>query len=524
MADAMPALLMEDIRKSFGAVTVLKGITFDVFPGEVHALLGENGAGKSTLMKILMGIHPPTSGRYLVGGQEVNFASPSEAQKNRVSMVYQEFGLVPHLSVTENILIGRLPTRLGIVDWAKARETARSALEQVGSSVDPKAMVEDLKVADQQEVEIARALSYDPLIYVMDEPSAALSRAEIESLYKLVRMLQDRGVAIVYISHKLEEVLDLADRVTILRDGVVAGTHAVADLTTRMIVEEMTGRTVEDVQSAEARPVTDDAEPLLELRHLSYPPFFEDLNLTVPKGKIVGVAGVIGAGKTEIAQVVFGSHPPNATIEGDVVLAGEPIPRLGHGPNKARALGIGFVGEDRKAEGFVAGQSVSFNTVLPALKRVSSIGYLLSARLKSLVQTSIDQVRLRPAEPNKLMDELSGGNQQKVVIAKWLAAGSQLILLDEPTRGIDVGARQEIYDLMRQQAAENGTGVLLLSSDMREILLASDEIYVIVQGRITRRMSPSDTTEHELIEMTLVRGERQGNGASSPHGEAARVS
>ena len=512
MADRRPALQMVNITKSFGSVEVLKGISFDVYPGEVHALLGENGAGKSTLMKILMGIHAKTSGRYLVDGVEVGFSGPADAQRNRVSMVYQEFGLVPYLSVTENIFMGRLPTAFGRVQWKQARQMTLAALAQVGSSVDPDKLVGDLKVADQQEVEIARALSYDPLIYIMDEPSAALSRVEIQNLYELVRLLKSKGVAIVYISHKLEEVFDLADRVTILRDGYVAGTHSTSDLTMATIVEEMTGRSIEATLRDEHRKPASDGEPLLEVKALTYEPFFEDVSITVPKGKIVGVAGVVGAGKSELARAIFGALPPNALVTGGLRFDGRDLRPSRMAPNKSRSLGIGFVTEDRKAEGFVPGQPVSFNILLPALRRVNALAFLLAGRMSQVVTRAIDEVKLRPRDPGKLVDELSGGNQQKVVIAKWLAAESRLIILDEPTRGIDVGARQEIYELMRKQAAENGAGMLVLSSDMREILVACDEIYLMVQGRIIDKIDPAAVTEHELIEMTLVR-----EGAANVH-------
>ena len=361
-------------------------------------------------------------------------------------------------------------------------------------------------------VEIARALSYDPLIYIMDEPSAALSRVEIQNLYELVRLLKSKGVAIVYISHKLEEVFDLADRVTILRDGYVAGTHSTSDLTMATIVEEMTGRSIEATLRDEHRKPASDGEPLLEVKALTYEPFFEDVSITVPKGKIVGVAGVVGAGKSELARAIFGALPPNALVTGGLRFDGRDLRPSRMAPNKSRSLGIGFVTEDRKAEGFVPGQPVSFNILLPALRRVNALAFLLAGRMSQVVTRAIDEVKLRPRDPGKLVDELSGGNQQKVVIAKWLAAESRLIILDEPTRGIDVGARQEIYELMRKQAAENGAGMLVLSSDMREILVACDEIYLMVQGRIIDKIDPAAVTEHELIEMTLVR-----EGAANVH-------
>jgi ABC-type sugar transport system ATPase subunit len=496
------ALSMAGIRKSFGDVAVLKDVSLEVRAGEVRALLGENGAGKSSLMKILMGVYQPDAGSYVVGGRPVHFANPAAAQRNRVSMVYQEFGLVQYLSVAENILMGRLPTRLGRIDWKAARTRASSILARIGSTVAPDAIVGDLKVADRQEVEIARALSYDPLVFIMDEPSSALSRVEVDNLYALVRALKRQGVAIIYITHKLEEVFALADRVTILRDGGVVGTWDTATLDVPTIVERMTGRPVgTDVSHLDkSRP---DAAPLLEVSHLSAGSLFQDVSLTVERGTIVGIAGLIGAGKSELARALVGIVPPAVKVEGAVRLAGAPVDIGAMTPNRARALGIGFVSEDRQAEGIVQEQPVQFNIALPALGRVSTLFTVIRGKARALALAIMDEVGLRPRDPDKQVSLLSGGNQQKVVIGKWLAARSKLLILDEPTRGIDVGARQEIYDVMRRQAKANGLGVLLLSSDLREVLVASDRILVMVEGRITGELAPEEATERALLERVM---------------------
>jgi ABC-type sugar transport system ATPase subunit len=498
---------MVGISKSFGTISVLNDVSLELRAGEVHALLGENGAGKSSLMKILMGVHQPSGGQLILGGRPVRFANPADAQRNRVSMVYQEFGLVPTLSVTENIFLGRLPTRLGRIDWPRARADAAALLARIGSRVSCEAIVDDLKVADQQEVEIARALSYDPLVFIMDEPSSALSRVEVENLYGLVRVLKKSGIAIVYITHKLDEVFALANRVTILRDGKVAGTFGIRDLDMKTLVECMTGKPVGADAIRESAEVSN-AGNIIELEGFAAERMFSAVNFAVGKGSVVGVAGVIGAGKSELARAIVGALPEGTDVRGKMVFLGRAVDPRTMTPNRARRLGIGFVSEDRQAEGIVQGQSVQFNIVLPALNRVST-GFLtaVGAALQ-LVLSIMDGVGLRPREPAKLVRLLSGGNQQKVVIGKWLAAQSKFLILDEPTRGIDVTARQEIYDVIRRQARDEGVGVLLLSSDMREILVASDRILIMVQGRITREVAPHQVTERELLDMIMPVGVR----------------
>ena len=500
-------LNMVGISKSFGPVAVLNDVNLELRAGEVHALLGENGAGKSSLMKILMGVHQPDRGQLVLGGRPVRFANPADAQRNRVSMVYQEFGLVPTLSVTENIFLGRLPTQFGRIDWPRARADAATLLARIGSRVSCEAIVGDLKVADQQEVEIARALSYDPLVFIMDEPSSALSRVEVDNLYGLVRVLKKSGIAIVYITHKLDEVFALANRVTILRDGKVAGTFGIRDLDMKTLVESMTGKPVSaDAirESAEASNVGN----IIELEEFAAERMFSAVNFAVGKGSVVGVAGVIGAGKSELARAIVGALPKDVDVGGKVVFQGAAVDPRTMTPNRARRLGIGFVSEDRQAEGIVQGQSVQFNIVLPALNRVST-GFLTAlGAARQLALSIMDVVGLRPREPAKLIRLLSGGNQQKVVIGKWLAAQSKFLILDEPTRGIDVTARQEIYDVIRRQARDEGVGVLLLSSDMREILVASDRILIMVQGRITREVAPHEITERELLDMIMPVGVR----------------
>lgn len=500
------ALKMTNVNKSFGGVQVLYDVNFDVRAGEVHALLGENGAGKSVLMKTLMGVHRPDTGDYIVAGKNVRFNNPTEAQRNRVSMVYQEFGLVKYLTVAENIFMGRLPSRRGMIRWGYTRKRAAEVLKSLGSDLPPSAVVGDLKVADQQEVEIARALSYDPVVFVMDEPSAALSYDEIGHLYELVNTLRDQGVAIVYITHKLNEVFDIANRCTVIRDGRIVGTYDISELDLSTLVEKMTGKQV----SAEIVREDTYKKPKANIIELSGmeakekdKELYSSVNLKVGKGEIVGVAGQIGAGKTELGKTIFGALPKTFTIKGEMVFDGEEVDLKKLNPSVAKRMGIGFVTEDRQSEGIIVEQSVLFNTILPAFQRVTR-GFVIIGRMaRELVRGVIKDVALRPPEPNRLVKFLSGGNQQKVVIGKWLAAESRLLILDEPTRGVDVGAREEIYEVVRQQARENGLGVLLLSSDLREIMIAADRILVMRLGKITHEVLPHQTSERQLLHFVL---------------------
>lgn len=501
------ALKMTGVNKSFGGVRVLKDVDFQVYKGEVHGLVGENGAGKSVLMKTLMGVHRPDSGLYVVGGKEVSFHSPAEAQRQHVSMVYQEFGLVQYLSVAENIFMGRLPSRRGLIQRGKAYEESRKLLEMLGSKVPPRATIADLKVADQQEVEIARALSYDPVVFIMDEPTSALSFDEIRDLFKLIRSLRDKGVAIVYISHKLDEVFEITDRVTVIRDGVIVSTDKSSKIDPSTLMERMTGKKIsaEIVREAVVKKVE---ENILELQDFEAKGFFSDINLTVGKKEIVGVAGLLGAGKTELGKAIFGALPKTVPVTGKYIFEGKEVDFKTLTPARAKKMGIGFVTEDRHSEGMIAEQSVSFNVTLPALSRVTRRAVVIGRRALELVRSVIKAVVLRPPEPGRLVKLLSGGNQQKVVIGKWLAAQAELLMLDEPTRGVDVGAREEIYDVITQ-LAKGGIGVLLLSSDLREIIRVSDRIVVMRRGRIIRELLPHETSEGNLL--ALVLGEEATN-------------
>jgi ABC-type sugar transport system ATPase subunit len=366
-------------------------------------------------------------------------------------------------------------------------------------------MVGKLKVAAQQEVEIARALSYDPAVFIMDEPTAALSYDEVSHLYELINILRRRGVAIVYITHKLDEVFDIADRVTVIRDGSIVGTYGIADLHASLLVEKITGKKV----SAEIHSDKTYRKPrvnILEIQDLGSEGLFSSISLTVGKGEIVGIAGLIGAGKTELAKAIYGALPKSCHVSGRIILDGEELDVESNDPYNATKMGIGFVTEDRQAEGIVPEQSVLFNVILPAFSKVAKVMVIIDRLAQNLVRRVIGDVNLRPPEPRKLVKFFSGGNQQKVVIGKWLAAQSKFLILDEPTRGVDVGAREEIYSVVRHQAGK-GLGVLLLSSDLREIMLAADRILIMRLGRIVAEVMPHEISDTQLLH--LVMGEKR---------------
>lgn len=496
---------MSDISKFFGGVQVLHAVSFDVCKGEVHAIVGENGAGKSTLMKILMGVYPADGGKYFLNGKETKFSSPFDAQRNSISMIYQEFGMASLLSVAENISLGKLPLkRFGLIDWPKVNERASEMLQMIGSEIPLNELVGSLPKSQQQEVEIARALFHNPVILIMDEPSSALSYKEISHLYKLINMLRDRGVGIIYISHKLEEVFEIADRVTILRDGFKVTTQNINELKIEEVMEMITGKRMElhpHTRSEFGRKKSP-RKNVIELEHFGVEDLFYDINMTVKEKEIVGVAGLIGAGKTELAKAIFGALPKDSHVTGRYIFEGEEVKAQSINSHKAIRMGIGLVTENRQSEGLLSEQSVLFNVTLTALNRLSRFFILLRKGMAELVKSIIKDVQLRPPEPDKLVKFLSGGNQQKTVIGKWLASQSKLLILDEPTCGVDVGARQEIYALIRAQARQ-GAGVLIFSSDVREILEISDRILIMRKGRIVSQVLPQEVLEEGLLDLML---------------------
>ena len=488
----MSALLeMRSITKRFPGVVALDGVDFELERGEVHVLLGENGAGKSTLVKMLAGAYRPDEGEILLDGEAASISSATDAQKLGISTIYQEFNLVPQFPVAENIFLGRQPRRFGFVDRRKMREEARKLLDRMKVLVDPDALVSNLGVAQRQMVEIAKALSLNARILIMDEPTASLSGQEVERLFEIVRGLKEEEVAMIFISHHLEEVSAIGDRVTVLRDGKVVD-RVPASTKHSELVRMMVGRSVE-AQFPRRRPEV--GEVLLEVKNLSRERVLEDVSFSLRAGEVVGVAGIVGAGRTELARAIFGADPGDA---GEVWVEGRRMER--GDPREAKRRGMGFVTEDRQGQGIVPPLSVAENLGLASLERNTHVGLVNRREQRKQARKMIEDLNIRTPGPEQEIRFLSGGNQQKTVIGKWLLADSKVLIMDEPTRGIDVGAKVEIYELMNE-LTQNGAGILMISSDLPEVLGMSDRILVMSGGRITGELSVEEANGENIMEL-----------------------
>ena len=460
----------------------------------MHALLGENGAGKSTLMRVLSGACTRDAGEILLDGQPVSLQSPRDAQALGISTIYQEFNLVPQLSAAENIFLGREPLRFaGIVNRRRLRDEAARLLESLGTTIDPSARVKDLSVAEQQMVEVAKALSLDARILIMDEPSSALTESEIDQLFAAIGRLTSRGVSVIYISHRMEELSRVGHRATVMRDG-----RHIATLPLPAPIPELVRLMVDrDVADHFPTPSRARGTELLRVEHVSRGPRLRDVSVTVYRGEILGVAGLLGAGRTELARVIAGADIPE---QGRILLDGQPV-RL-RAPSDAIRAGIGLVPEDRKRHGIVPSQSVAANFALPQLPRLSRVGVISKRREQHLAARWIADLRIKTPTPATRVLTLSGGNQQKVVLGKWLAAGADVLIVDEPTRGIDVAAKMEIYQLLDRLAAD-GAAILMISSDLPEILGMSDRVLVMHQGRVQALYERHEATQARVLHAAL---------------------
>ena len=493
VTQAPPILEIKGITKTFPGVTALDDVSFDCLPGEVHALVGENGAGKSTLMKILSGAYLPDRGTLTLRGQEVVFRHPNEALKAGISTIYQEFNLLADRSVAQNIFLGREPMQGPFVNqYAMIRRTSE-LLEGLGVEIDPRVQVGTLRVAQQQVVEIAKALSLKADIVLMDEPTAALSLHEVESLLNLVRRLKERGITVIYISHRLDEVFSVADRVTVLKDGRLVATKPVSAVTRRDLVSLMVGRDLDILFPAKANQDTEE-QVLFEVKNLYVSDFLKDINFQVKRGEIVGIAGLEGSGRTFLARALFGAE---RISRGEVILQGKPLHI--NSPLAAIKAGIGFISEDRKREGLALSLSIRANMALASLEKRQILGWILSGIERKTIRDLSQSLELHAASTQVEAQYLSGGNQQKVVLAKWLATEAKLLIFDEPTRGIDVGAKASIHQLMRNLASQ-GVGVLMISSELPEVLGMADRILVMRQGTIEREFFGDDLTEQQIME------------------------
>jgi ribose transport system ATP-binding protein len=519
-----PLVAMHGVAKSFPGVRALDGCSFELFAGEVHALVGENGAGKSTLMKVLAGVHRADQGTIRVAGREVAIASPRAARDLGISIIHQELSLLPHLTVAQNLFIGREPRRLRfLVDDRATIEQARALLDRLGIRLDPRARVGELSVARQQMVEIARALSLDARVLIMDEPTAALTDAEVAELFRITRGLRAGGVGIVHISHRLEELPVISDRITVMRDGRTIETLATRDASIEQIIRLMVGRDLHDAapaipDGAGREPGREDArEIVLELRGVSRGRALRDISFVLRRGEIVGMAGLIGAGRTEVARAIFGADRIDA---GEIRVRGRTV-RI-RSPRDAVRHGIAYLSEDRKRFGLALGMDVESNLVLATLRRfLGWLGTVRTGQTQATARRYVDALRIRTPSLRQRARNLSGGNQQKIVIGKWLAAESEILLFDEPTRGIDVGAKREIYRLLDELAAQ-GKSILMISSELPEVLRMSHRILVMCEGRITGEL-PGGASQEDIMTLATQRtaaAARARISAEDGHGPA----
>ena len=482
-------LEMKGIGKTFPGVKALEGVNLTIREGQVHALLGENGAGKSTLIKILSGAYSKDEGEIFFEGQPVEIKAPHDAQALGISTIYQEFNLAPHLTIAENIFLGHLPKKGGLVDWATVRTRSKEILDGLGVTLSVDTPISALAVAEQQLVEIAKALNRKTRILIMDEPSAVLGEQDLEKLFEVVRTLQASGIGIVYISHRLKEIFELADEVTVLKDGRYVDTKLVSEVTMDDLVKLMIGRDLQDVYP---KRIAQPGEVLLEVNNVSRSKLVHDVSFKLHAGEIVGFAGITGSGRTEVVRTIFGADP----YSGEMKISGQPYkPRS---PQDAIHHGVALVTEDRKRQGLLLKLSVTSNTTITGLKQLCRFGLIRLRAEVDLVKEMIKQLSIKTPSPNFLVVNMSGGNQQKVILARWLTVGTRIFIMDEPTRGIDVGSKSEIYQIMADLTAK-GVGIIMISSELPEILGMSDRIMVMRQGTIVKELSRAEASEEAIM-------------------------
>jgi len=490
---------MEGIEKTFPGVHALKQCRFELRSGEVHALLGENGAGKSTLMKILSGVYPKDAGKIIYKGKEVEIPNTKAAQDLGISIIFQELNLIPHLTVAQNVFIGREP-RKGvrfILNEKEINEKTQKILDMMNLDIDPRAKVSELTVAKQQMVEIAKALSLNSEVLIMDEPTAALTDSEIEDLFRIIRDLKKKGVGIIYISHRLEEIGIISDRITVMRDGEYIDTVPTKDVTTEQIIKMMVGREI--YVTSEANSESSKNEVVLEVKNLNRGRAIKDVSFKLRKGEILGFAGLMGAGRTEVARAIFGADPIDSGeiyVNGKKVNIKQPIDAVKHG--------IGYLSEDRKQFGLMLNLDVEQNTVIASLENYSKFGWINKNKTRMDTNKWIEALKIKTPSLEQKVRNLSGGNQQKVVLGKWLTRDCNILIFDEPTRGIDVGAKSEIYKLMNKLVAE-GKSIIMISSELPEILRMSHRVLVMCEGRITGELSYEEATQERIMEYATSR-------------------
>jgi rhamnose transport system ATP-binding protein len=490
-----PILEMGHISKRFAATQALSDVSFVLHPGEVHALLGENGAGKSTLIKIISGVHKADSGSMAIDGQPVSFSNPREAQARGIATIYQELSLYPDLTVAENIFMGHAPRRkfgpVSVLDWDAMFTRAQELLESLNiTDMDVRRKVGTLTVGNRQRVEIAKALSLNARVLIMDEPTAALTEADVQRLFEIVRLLKARGVAIIYISHRLAEVYEVCDRVTVLRDGHYIDSKPVSATTEADLVSMMVGRTIDNLFPKTPAKI---GQPVLEVRNLSRKPLTRDVSLTVRAGEIVGLAGLVGSGRSELAQVIFGFTPAES---GEIRIDGQAVKV--RTPGDAMRHGIAYVPEDRGTQGLVRQMRVRENVSLTVLRSLAGGLFINSQSERQLAEEKVKEMGVKTPSIEQIVGKLSGGNQQKVVVGKWLATHPRVLIMDEPTRGIDVGAKAEIHRLMSELAGQ-GLAIIMISSELPEVLGMSDRVLVMRGGQFVAEYSREEATQEKVV-------------------------
>jgi monosaccharide-transporting ATPase len=492
-------LIMKEIKKFFPGVKALDGVKLEVDKGEVHALVGENGAGKSTLIKVLTGAYQKDSGQIIFDDQEVHFKNPLEAQLGGVSTIYQEVSLVSYLSVTENIFMGREPMhKYGIIDWKTAHREAKSILLDMGINVDVRQPIQNLSVAVQQMVSIARSVSMEAKLVIMDEPTSSLDDQEVKILFNVIQKLKSEGVSIIYVSHKLDEIYSICDRISVLRDGKYVGTWRVADLPQIQLIAEMIGKGTEEVEKLTKVKETinkQDSQVTIELRGISKGKTVQNISFVIKEGEVLGLAGLLGSGRTETAKVIFGIDEVDS---GDIEFHHHKIKI--DSPRDAIKAGIGFCSENRKVEGIIPNMSVRENMTIASLKNFSKFGFISRNKQNDIVNQYIERLGIKTPNADQSIKNLSGGNQQKVLLARWLITNPKLLILDEPTRGIDVGAKAEIHALI-DELSKSGLSILMISSEFDELVQNSDRIVVLRDGRSVGELQGEERNERRIMKV-----------------------
>ena len=489
-----PFLSMRGISKSFAGVKALDNVDFDIYPGEVHCLAGENGSGKSTMIKVISGVYQPSEGEIVMDGKSYSKLTPIEAIQNGVQVIYQDFSVFPNLTVMENLaLTGEVSAGRKLVNWRKFRQIAEEAIAKIDFTVDLDARVGDLSVADKQLVAICRALLTDTKLLIMDEPTTALTHREVEALFKVVADLQARGIAILFVSHKLEEVFEISERFTIIRNGKLVITTVPEELDRKKFAQYMTGR---DYDESSTAPTGEPGEPVLEARGLGLKDALYDINFTLHKGEVLGITGLLGSGRTELALTLFGVFPAD---DGEILVGGKPVVLKGIGD--AIDNGIAYVPEDRLTEGLMLQRSIADNIVISELDNLSNrVGVLDDKRRAAEVELRVEEMKIATANPYNAVSTLSGGNQQRVVLAKWLATNPDILILNGPTVGVDIGSKRVIH-LILNDLASRGMGIIVITDDIPELLTVSNRILLLQEGRLVAEVDPASVTEQEMSAM-----------------------